>query len=286
MRAPIVPARIGSRPVAPRAPARKPTKMRTRISGPGVVSARPRPVTISSGSTFNPATYPGGQLIPFGVSSSGALQAVTGGVIPIDSSQANPIYVLADPTGKYIYALNQGNNVQGNNANSGITGYNIFTSPSYRLTFLAEDAKGSWTSIPALVYDDMSLAQIDAIRLQVHLVGTRQWDPYSKAKYLYYLRTQELLTFAQIVDFCGGRVKEVVESINAYSDMEKYYRPVLADDGLGITGSHIDSENNILLRKLRSPSVTIILSGSTGRWNLRTRPLPASRVLWTTPPWW
>ena len=39
--APIVPATSGSSPVAPRAPARKPTKTSTRISGPGVVSASP-----------------------------------------------------------------------------------------------------------------------------------------------------------------------------------------------------------------------------------------------------
>jgi len=32
------------------------------------------------------------------------------------------------------------------------------------------------------------------------------------------------------VDFCGGRQKDVLESINAYSDMEKYYRP-LVDEG-------------------------------------------------------
>ncbi len=97
-------------------------------------------------------------------------------------------------------------------------------------TFINEKVKGDWTQIPALVYEDMSAAQVDAIRLQVHLVGTRPWDPYSKAKYLHQLRTQELLPFARIVEFSGGRKKEIVESINAFSDMEQYYRPVLADD--------------------------------------------------------
>jgi hypothetical protein len=33
-----------------------------------------------------------------------------------------------------------------------------------------------------------------------------------------------------IVDFCGGRHKEVVESINAYIEMEQYYRPIV-DEG-------------------------------------------------------
>src|SRR6266404_4634231 len=96
--------------------------------------------------------------------------------------------------------------------------------------FIDDKVVGDWTKILALVHDEMDETQADAIRLQVHLVGTRPWDPYSKAKYLYHLRTQALMPFSQIVDFCGGRQKDVLESINAYSDMEKHYRP-LVDEG-------------------------------------------------------
>jgi hypothetical protein len=96
--------------------------------------------------------------------------------------------------------------------------------------FIEDNVAGGWTHIPALVHDQMDDNQADAIRLQVHLVGTRAWDPYSKAKYLHHLRTRELLPFSKIVDFCGGRQKEVMETINAYSDMEKYYRPIV-DEG-------------------------------------------------------
>jgi len=97
--------------------------------------------------------------------------------------------------------------------------------------FLKDSVPGSWQNIPALVHNEMDENQADAIRLQVHLVGTRAWDPYSKAKYLHHLRNQALLPFAKIVDFCGGRQKDVLESINAFSEMEKYYRPVVPDDG-------------------------------------------------------
>ena len=93
------------------------------------------------------------------------------------------------------------------------------------------NVKGDWMRIPALVHDEMDEASIHATRLQIHLVGPRPWDPYSKAKYLYELRTQEHLPFATIVDYCGGRQTQVEESINAYSDMEQYYRPVVGDDG-------------------------------------------------------
>jgi len=94
----------------------------------------------------------------------------------------------------------------------------------------AEDAPENWSHIPALVYDVLSDKEIDAVRLQIHLVGTRQWDPYSKAKYLHYLRTEEKLPFGEIVDYCGGRTREITELIDAYSDMEKYYRLVIPDD--------------------------------------------------------
>jgi hypothetical protein len=98
-------------------------------------------------------------------------------------------------------------------------------------SFLDDGVKGSWTHIPSLVHDEIDEASVHAIRLQIHLVGTRPWDPYSKAKYLYELRTQEHLPFATIVDYCGGRQSEVLESINAYADIEKYYRPVVGEDG-------------------------------------------------------
>ncbi|RUW94430.1 hypothetical protein EOA19_03370 [Mesorhizobium sp. M7A.F.Ca.US.010.02.1.1] len=97
--------------------------------------------------------------------------------------------------------------------------------------FTRTGVKGAWTHIPSLVHDEIDEASVHAIRLQVHLVGPRPWDPYSKAKYLFELRNQEHLPFATIVDYCGGRQTEVVETINAYSDMEEFYRPVLGEDG-------------------------------------------------------
>lgn len=97
-------------------------------------------------------------------------------------------------------------------------------------SFVDEKVAGNWTIIPAMVYENLSEDRVDAIRLQVHLVGPRAWDPYSKGKYLHYLRTQELQPFERIIDFCGGNKREVQESIQAYADMEKYYRP-LVDEG-------------------------------------------------------
>lgn len=97
-------------------------------------------------------------------------------------------------------------------------------------SFVDEGIAGNWARIQSIVHEQLHDTEIEAIRLQAHLVGPRPWDPYSKAKYLHHLRTRELLPLAQIVDFCGGRQKDVLESINAYQDMERYYRPILPDD--------------------------------------------------------
>ena len=78
--------------------------------------------------------------------------------------------------------------------------------------------------------NDLDQASIDAIRLQAHLVGPREWDPYSKAKYLDYLSNTEHLTTDQIIDFCGGQRSEVYRFIDAYNDMERHYRPLFVSD--------------------------------------------------------
>lgn len=95
--------------------------------------------------------------------------------------------------------------------------------------FLVDGREGDWRQIPAIIHQNASQITIDAIRLQAHLVGPRPWDPYSKAKYLHNLRNHERMPFSQIVDYCGGRQKEVTESIQAFVDMEKYYREVVPD---------------------------------------------------------
>ena len=96
--------------------------------------------------------------------------------------------------------------------------------------FKDDDDSGRWDEILAIVYDNLDEKEIDAIRLQAHLVGPRQWDPYSKAKYLDYLSNSEHLTTDQIIDFCGGQRTEVHRFIDAYNDMERYYRPLLSSD--------------------------------------------------------
>lgn len=87
-----------------------------------------------------------------------------------------------------------------------------------------------WNTIPALVKDGMEDMEAHKIRLQVHLVGNRPWDPYSKAKYLNELREAHMMPMSDLVDFCGGSKRDVQQSLDAYRDMEIHYRPVLDGD--------------------------------------------------------
>ena len=49
----------------------------------------------------------------------------TGGVIPDDPTLSNPIVLLVESKGKFLYVANQGNNVQGTKLQSGYAGYVI-----------------------------------------------------------------------------------------------------------------------------------------------------------------
>ena len=97
--------------------------------------------------------------------------------------------------------------------------------------FLEKKAAGKWGKIPAIVYSNLPQKEIDGIRLQAHLVGPREWDPYSKAKYLQHLNDAESMPFSQLVDYCGGQQSQVIQLIAAYENMEEFYRPVVDADG-------------------------------------------------------
>ena len=96
--------------------------------------------------------------------------------------------------------------------------------------FREEGLEGNWKEIPAVVYDNLDQHEIDAIRLQAHLVGPRDWDPYSKAKYLHLLHIDQNMPMSFLEDYCGGRRREVERYIQAYADMEKFYRPLVDEE--------------------------------------------------------
>ncbi len=109
------------------------------------------PVTIGTGSNFAAGTYPS-QILPFSVGSGGALQAQTGGAVPDASSLSNPIFLLQESKGKWVYVANQGNNTDPNNSQSGITGYDIDPS-THQLTPMSGSPFGSGAGPQCLLED-------------------------------------------------------------------------------------------------------------------------------------
>ncbi len=106
--------------------------------------------------TFNGVvTTSASQLLPFTLGTGGALQAEPGGAIPDDAQQqlSNPIYIMIESKGKFIYLANQGNNTTGFNPESGIAGYTITTAPAYQLSFIGDEPFGSGSGPQCLVED-------------------------------------------------------------------------------------------------------------------------------------
>jgi len=84
------------------------------------------PITIPSGDSrnFPPGVYLS-QILPFTSGTGGALQAQTGGAVPDDPNQSNPIVLIAESKAKWVYVANQGPNTSGTVAQSGIVGYRV-----------------------------------------------------------------------------------------------------------------------------------------------------------------
>jgi 6-phosphogluconolactonase (cycloisomerase 2 family) len=116
------------------------------VSGSGnVYVLDDEPITASG------TTYPS-QILPFTVGTNGALQAQTGGIVPDDAAQSNPIYMIVESKGKWIYVANQGNNLNTTNAQSGIAGYVIDPS-SRQLSFIAGEPFSTGAGPQCLVED-------------------------------------------------------------------------------------------------------------------------------------
>ncbi|WP_148410237.1 ParB N-terminal domain-containing protein [Murimonas intestini] len=100
--------------------------------------------------------------------------------------------------------------------------------------FVKANIPGNWDYIKAIVYDDLNSDDKHSIRLQAHLIGPREWDPYSKAKYLNYLANEEHMPMNVLIAYCGGNTKasEIKHMILAYQDMQEFYRPLCKDDSI------------------------------------------------------
>ena len=137
-----------------------------------VLDNEPITVTFNSKSTTSPS-----QILPFTVGTGGALQAEPSGIIPDDPTLANPIYLLVESKGQYVYVANQGNNVTGKNADSGIAAYDLYTSP-YQLIYMDGEPFGSGSGPQCIVEDPSNQYIFEANEYDSTVTG-RVLDPRS-----------------------------------------------------------------------------------------------------------
>lgn len=97
-----------------------------------------------------------------------------------------------------------------------------------------ESAPGDWTTIKCLVLEDPDQRDIETIRVTAHLVGAREWPAYEKARYLHHLRNVEFMDYDELIARCGGNKTTIAQQIEAYHDMNEFYRDVSEDDAFKV----------------------------------------------------
>ena len=97
-----------------------------------------------------------------------------------------------------------------------------------------EEAPGDWTIINCLVLEDPSPSDIETIRVTAHLVGAREWPAYEKARYLHYLRNVEFMDYDELIARCGGNKATITRQIDAFHEMNEFYRDVSSDDAFKV----------------------------------------------------
>ena len=100
--------------------------------------------------------------------------------------------------------------------------------------FLKQEVSDDWSKIKSIVIENADQRDIETIRVSAHLIGTKQWPAYEKARYLHYLRDQRLMDYDEMIVLCGGNKTDIERQINAYHDMNEYYRDVVDDTAFQI----------------------------------------------------
>jgi 6-phosphogluconolactonase len=115
------------------------------------------------------------QILPFTIGTNGALQAATGGAVADDPTEANPIYLIVESKGKFLYVANQ----QGasSSTGAGIAGYSI----SPQNGELSQDPGSPWGTgaEPQCLLEDPSNQFIYTANAGDSTITGRKLDPNS-----------------------------------------------------------------------------------------------------------
>lgn len=105
---------------------------------------------------------------------------------------------------------------------------------SIYLKFMDEySSESTWKKIPSLVHEELSVPQIDALRLQAHFVGKKEWTPYAKGRYITKLINGGM-QLADIKEIVGGSDAKIRANYHAYDAYIKFYEPLFKEDEDGM----------------------------------------------------
>jgi 6-phosphogluconolactonase (cycloisomerase 2 family) len=127
--------------------------------------------------TLVPGSGATSQILPYTVGTGGSLVAQVSGAVADDPTLANPIQLLVESKGKFLYVANQGNNTQGTNPTSGVSGY-VIDPTTHVLSFIAGEPFGSGSG-PQCIVEDPSDQFIYSADLYDSSVTGRVVDPNS-----------------------------------------------------------------------------------------------------------
>lgn len=129
----------------------------------------------------------------------------------------NPIILSKTKKGGYLC-------VEGNTR---LSLYREFSESSKEIIDLNPD---KWKKIPAMVFDSEDIKELEIIRLQAHLVGPREWPKINKARYVYQLINESILTDDEIAASVGGTMSSIRSLARGYENYIKHFVPSAKGD--------------------------------------------------------
>ena len=116
------------------------------------------------------------------------------------------------------------------------------------------EVQDQWSRIPAIVYENLSSEEEHKLKLTAHIVGTRDWKPYSKAKYVTELLESSTFGWDEICDIVGGRKSDLFKLSKAQKRHDEYYLPLTNDKSQ--FSHYIESENEKVSSALENNGFT------------------------------
>tara|TARA_B100000963_G_scaffold54829_1_gene43007 strand:+ start:422 stop:1411 length:990 start_codon:yes stop_codon:yes gene_type:complete len=110
----------------------------------------------------------------------------------------------------------------------------------------SEEEKEKWSKIPAQVFENISANEEAQLKLTAHVVGARDWKPYSRAKYIQELKNTTSLDWQSITQVVGGRQSTMMKLYEAVVRFDEHYVP-LTNERSDMKFSHyVESQSDVI----------------------------------------